>query len=463
MDRFQLHQDKGIYYLSIFTIVIFVFFTAFFSVALYSLTNIPVFIFVSFFIFYIFGNSSLSINFLFVAILITFKNSFTLLSYLLFDDYFNHELTPLLLSVDYSYFILVSVVLFLLYHSKLNLVCLFVCILCLIYLVFGAFFSSFMSAATYSRFYLVPLFTFLMVGFGKQKLNNLRYLVFFLVVVYGIYMLAEAFFPGFYGFIQINEYANIKYWKDPYKAAEETNLVQSLGTSIAGIRITRLLGPQFHPISAGYMLLFMCCFLYAEKRVIFYVCLPFVLLGLLLTSKGAFVAAFCLLSVFFAKRIAYFKGLIPLIFIAYTAAMFAISAIPGLTSGYEHLAGFIGAFKQFPFKPLGLGIGTGGTMSSFGGAEFGGESGFGVVLAHMGIVGLILYLGLIFSLLRIIKHDSHKMFIYSSYLLVVLLNGLLQEEALLPSASFLGWLMFSYYGLSYFRENKSVFSRFIVK
>ncbi|PMJ38247.1 hypothetical protein BCU24_21115 [Vibrio cyclitrophicus] len=463
MDRSQLNQYKGSYYLSIFTSVIFVFLLAFFSIAFYSLTNIPIFIFVPFFIFYIFGSSSLSVNFLFIAILIMFKNSFTLFSYLLLDDYFNHALTPLLLSVDYSYFIAISVFLFLLYYSKLNLVCLFACVIFLIYLVFGAFFSSFMSAATYSRFYLVPLFTILMVGFGKQRLNNLRDLIFGLVVVYGFYMLAEAFFPKFYDLIHINEFANIKYWKDPYKAASENNLVQSLGTSIAGVRITRLLGPQFHPISAGYMLLFMCCFLYAEKRVIFYFSLPFMLIGLLLTSKGAFVAAFCLLSVFIAKRITYFKRLIPFIFVVYTAAMFAISAIPGLTSGYEHLAGFIGAFKQFPFRPLGLGIGTGGTMSSFGGAEFGGESGFGVVLAHMGIIGLFLYSGLIFSLLKILKSDSNKIFIYSSYLLVVLLNGLLQEEALLPSASFLGWLLFSYYGLSYFQENKSLFSKFIMK
>lgn len=443
-----------VFFISFFGVI------SFFFIFVYSFLSVPFFLAIPFLAFYFLKGRGLSILLITIALFVSFKNFFLLVSYSVLGDEFQLSTVPVLLSVDYTLFIVTSVVFLLFYIKSFNLVKCFFCLLVLFYIVVGMVFSSPLSVATYSRFYLVPMLTLFMVAYGRPWLKDINMLLYGLIGLYLCYLFCEAFIPGFYEFIDIQNYAHIKYWKDPSKAMSDGDLVGSLGTSIAGYRITRLLGPQFHPISVGYMILFICCFLYAEKRLLFYFLFPFLLAGMLFSSKGAFVASLCLFVIFFLRKIKLASGFIPLVFALYAISMFAISSIPGLSSGYEHLAGFLGAMSNFTNRPLGLGVGSGGTMSSFGGAQFGGESGFGAVLAHLGIVGVFLYGGVIFALVRAVKiYGAGKLYIYASYLVVVLINGLLQEEALLPSASFLGWLMFSFYATPYLLRDLPCFSK----
>lgn len=453
-------QEKNF---SIFVLIIFLFGISFFNIMFYAATKIPLFVLLPIFIVFIFPGLNLVVNFAIVAIFLIFKNIFILISYLILGDYFNSDAVPILLSIDFSYFVLIFLLSLVFLMQGLRKYRIVFFTLLVFYVLCGMAVSNIISAATYSRFYFVPFFIFLLVSYGGKYLKYLPDVIVVIILFYLLYMSVEEFTPDFYHYIKINEYVNIKYWNDSLRANSGIDVIESLGTNIGGMRVTRLIGPQFHPISSGYIFLFSIVLFSAEKKWLLYLFAPFIIVGLFLTSKGAFVAGICLGIVFSFKKIACLRRLIPSIFACYTIAMFIVASVPGLTSGYEHLAGLLGALENLPTRVFGLGIGTGGTMSIFKGVEYGGESGFGAVVSHMGIIGIVIYLTLIVSLINVIRKCDGKIFYYACYLVVILINGFLQEEALLPSATFLGWLLFSFYGLSYFENSNSIFNKLLYR
>lgn len=307
------------------------------------------------------------------------------------------------------------------------------------FILLGLISIDVVSVAAYSRFYLMPLFAIclglLFFKYGTSK--YITYIIFLLI----IYVFIEST-PGFYDLIQVDKYLELKYHG---RDIVSQDYLHKMGMTINGVRVERILGPQMHPISVGYVLLFLYVYTFTFKSWLFYLITPFIWMALFLSSKGALTAGMLIFGLFFCYD--FFRSrllMVYLLFSTYTVAMLAISLIPSLTSGYEHMLGLIGGVLNLISNPLGSGIGVGGTMSSLKGTENGGESGFGVIITHMGIIGACGYFFILYQLLVLLKLPSKELYAFAAYCIVILINGLLQEEALLPSAAFLGWFMLSY-------------------
>lgn len=227
---------------------------------------------------------------------------------------------------------------------------------------------------------------------------------------------------------------------------------------LAGIEVMRLHGPNIHAISFGYALAFMALFLIASGRPL--LALLAVPLLVLASTKGAMVAVGLVVLGWGATRVlgarpalAAMIGLI----VVYAAAM----VVNGLSTGDYHVIGLVGGLKGFVSNPIGHGIGSGGNLTgsvsleewskaqeagTFEGAV---ESAIGVLLYQMGAAGL-----LVVAYYLDVAREAWRRFARSGLLhqglaafgtLVVVVNGLFQEEALFSPLA-LG-LMLAFAGL----------------
>jgi hypothetical protein len=227
---------------------------------------------------------------------------------------------------------------------------------------------------------------------------------------------------------------------------------------LAGIEVMRLHGPNIHAISFGYALAFMALFLLASGRpLLALLAMPLLVLA---STKGAMVAVGLVVLGWGATRVlgarpalAVMLGLL----VVYAAAM----VVNGLSTGDYHVIGLVGGLKGFVSNPIGHGIGSGGNLTgsvsleewskaqdagTFEGAV---ESAIGVLLYQMGASGL-----LIVAYYLDVAREAWRRYARSGLLhqglaafgtLVVVVNGLFQEEALLSPLA-LG-LMLAFAGL----------------
>jgi hypothetical protein len=377
---------------------------------------------------------------IFILIIMLFKNFLYHLSFVTLEDGFSVQYLSLFFGYDYLltlFFGGFAIFVSRLYRKKQ--VVIYILLICS-YILIGLFNIDIVSVAAYSRFYLTPLLA-ICLGFLFCKYGNSNYVTYILILLC-VYVFIESI-PGFYELIQVDKYLELKYYG---RDTTSQDYLHKMGMTINGVRVERILGPQMHPISIGYVLLFLYVYSFTSKTQLFYFITPLVWIGLFLSSKGALTAGMLIFGLFFCYDFWRSKRfMIYLLFGAYTLSMIAISLIPSLTSGYEHMLGLIGGLSNLISNPVGAGIGVGGTMSSLKGTENGGESGFGTIITHMGVVGLLLYFYVGKQLFSLLNNTGREVYAFSVYCIVILINGLLQEEALLPSAAFLGWFMLSYY------------------
>jgi hypothetical protein len=218
-----------------------------------------------------------------------------------------------------------------------------------------------------------------------------------------------------------------------------TPLLEGTGLS----KLMRIHGPNMSAISFGYGIAFFGLFLFSVGRPL----LALVALPLLIfcSVKGAlimaiFVAAAWMSTRGLGARVTLVLGLIALI-------VFAVIAIHiGLQIGDYHVIGLMGGWHGFLEKPLGRGLGVGGNLSDgyfsidWSAAQQAGtidgavESAIGVLLYQMGIAALA-PLGFCFA----VALKAWRLYASSGNLtqglagfgvMVVLLNGMFQEEAL---------------------------------
>lgn len=226
----------------------------------------------------------------------------------------------------------------------------------------------------------------------------------------------------------------------------------------SGITVLRLHGPNIHAVSFAYALAFLALYLLASGRLIFAaLALPLLVLA---SAKGAFVVVMFVVFAWGATRLLgprpALKAMIVLVTI-YAVAMF----VTGLSSGDYHIIGLVGGLKGFVSLPIGHAIGSGGNltgsvsieewnkaqeMGSFEGAV---ESAVGVLLYQMGVAGLA-----VLAHYLAIAREAWRRYARSGLLhqglaafgtLVVVVNGLFQEEALFSPLA-LG-LMLAFAGL----------------
>lgn len=218
-----------------------------------------------------------------------------------------------------------------------------------------------------------------------------------------------------------------------------TPLLEGFGLS----KMLRIHGPNMHPISFAYGLGFLTLFLFSVRRPL----LALAALPLLISCsvKGALIVVVFVAAGWISTRL---LGAVVTLLLGFVALIaFAVVAIRvGLQIGDYHVIGLMGGLNGFLENPLGRGLGVGGNLSEsyfsidWSAAQAAGtidgavESAIGVLLYQMGIAALV---PLAFYFAMALK--AWRLYASSGYLtqglagfgvMVVLLNGLFQEEAL---------------------------------
>ncbi|TGN84355.1 hypothetical protein EOW77_0023220 [Bradyrhizobium yuanmingense] len=218
-----------------------------------------------------------------------------------------------------------------------------------------------------------------------------------------------------------------------------TPLLEGFGLS----KMLRIHGPNMHPISFAYGIGFLALFLFSVGRPL----LALAALPLLVfcSVKGALITVVFVAAGWIGTRLI---GAVATLLLGFAGMIaFAILAIRiGLQIGDYHVIGLMGGLDGFVQRPYGRGLGIGGNLSDsyfsidWSAAQAAGtidgavESAIGVLLYQMGIAAFV---PLAFYFAMALK--AWRLYASSGYLtqglagfgvLVVLLNGLFQEEAL---------------------------------
>lgn len=218
-----------------------------------------------------------------------------------------------------------------------------------------------------------------------------------------------------------------------------TPLLEGSGLS----QLLRINGPNMHPISFGYGIAFFGLFAFSVGRQ--FLALAALPLLVLCSVKGAlimviFVSAAWISTRLLGASVTLALGLVALI-------VFAVVAIRiGLQIGDYHVIGLMGGLNGFLEKPFGRGLGVGGNLSDsyfsidWGAAQQSGtidgavESAIGVLLYQMGIAALVpigFYCAVALKAWRLYAFSGNlTQGLVGFGIMVVLLNGLFQEEAL---------------------------------
>jgi hypothetical protein len=218
-----------------------------------------------------------------------------------------------------------------------------------------------------------------------------------------------------------------------------TPLLEELGLS----RMLRIFGPNMSPISFGYGVAFVALFLFSAGRYL--LALAALPLLVLCGVKGPLILVLFVALAWTSTRLLGARVTLLLILLALVA--YAVAAIRiGLQIGDYHVIGFMGGWHGFLEKPLGRGLGVGGNLSDsyfsidWSAAQQAGtidgavESAVGVLLYQMGIAALV-PLGFCFAA----GLKAWRLYASSAMLtqglagfgiIVVLFNGIFQEEAL---------------------------------
>jgi hypothetical protein len=218
-----------------------------------------------------------------------------------------------------------------------------------------------------------------------------------------------------------------------------TPLLDDLGFST----ILRIFGPNVSAISFAYFVAAVLLLAAALRHwPLALACIP---LLVLCGVKGAliltiFVAGGLFAAYLFGYRLTLLGGLVGAV--CYTVAGIYV----GLAIGDYHVLGFMGGWNGLPYAPFGRGLGVGGNLSgdfaaidwgaaqAAGAVDFAVESAVGVLLYQMGILALVplCYYGAI-ALEAWRRYAASAQLIYGFValgLLITLVNGIFQEEAL---------------------------------
>lgn len=226
----------------------------------------------------------------------------------------------------------------------------------------------------------------------------------------------------------------------------------------SNIEVMRLHGPNIHAISFGYACAFMCLYFLASGRpILAALALPLLVLA---STKGAMVLIALVVLAWWGTRLIGARPMLVAmlaLLVVYAVTMF----VTGLRDGDYHVIGLVGGLKGFASNPAGHGIGSGGNLAgaisldewskaqNSGAFEGAVESSVGVLLYQMGAAGLLVlayYLDVArLAWLRWARSGLLHQGLAAFGTLVVVVNGLFQEEALFSPLA-LG-LMLAFAGL----------------
>lgn len=219
------------------------------------------------------------------------------------------------------------------------------------------------------------------------------------------------------------------------------------------ITIRRLLGPNLHPISFAYVIGFFLIFsLYRGKFILAALLFPLLIFT---NAKGPIILLILISLAWVAARV-FGHRFAFLSLLAAIAAYISLGVVVGLYIGDYHVLGFMGGVYNFFEFPIGRGIGTGGNLAinfaeldwnayqAAGRTPIAIESAVGVLLYQLGF-SAFLYLGicgwLAWKTVQVGAKTGQSVHLVAGFmLLVILANGVFQEEALFSPLAF-GFIM----------------------
>jgi hypothetical protein len=218
-----------------------------------------------------------------------------------------------------------------------------------------------------------------------------------------------------------------------------TPLLENFGLS----KILRIFGPNMSPISFGYGIAVFGLFLFSAGRPL--LALSALPLLVLCGVKGPLILVAFVALAWTSTRL--FGALLTLALVLMALTAYAVVAIRiGLQIGDYHVIGFMGGWNGFLEKPFGRGLGVGGNLSDgyfsidWSAAQQAGtidgavESAVGVLLYQMGIAALVplgFYVAVALKAWRLYASSAILTQGLAGFgILVILFNGIFQEEAL---------------------------------
>jgi hypothetical protein len=217
-----------------------------------------------------------------------------------------------------------------------------------------------------------------------------------------------------------------------------TNLLSDLD-----LRVVRLQGPNFHPISFGYCLALLIAFIAAQGgRLAPLAAAP---LLLFVSAKGA--SALLVFSLAFCFVARFRTGVAAPLGLAVVLTLYALFVFwTGVQVGDFHVLGLIGGINGFLSNPVGHTLAQGGNLSldfaaidwgkyqRAGATDIAVESAIGVLFYQMGLaaIGVLTIYGFLSRVAwRLFQtFRAPALALAASSIIIILVNGLFQEEAL---------------------------------
>lgn len=268
----------------------------------------------------------------------------------------------------------------------------------------------------------------------KRFLKYISYITIF-VVMFGI--LERFFLNGFWFSVNLPDL-----WEKkglPLNAFTGLPVNFFSSEMVNGKQLRRMVSSFADPVNLGTFLFFgFMAAWYLKKRTLVLAVLACIALAV---SKGALLGllVFCVIwSYHKLPKYAFVlvlmgTGLAGLAFIFYSMSNSTMSV-------FLHFSGFFAAFPELVHHPLGRGLGNIGVLAglySSGAKTEITESGLGMVIGQLGIVGLVLFIYFFWCLWkksRVVEDKKEKILV-QSLILSILLNIMFNEVALSPNSS----------------------------
>jgi hypothetical protein len=208
-----------------------------------------------------------------------------------------------------------------------------------------------------------------------------------------------------------------------------------------GEHIRRMASSYADPVNFGTVIALVATVAwYCRKYLLMLLALACMVLAV---SKGALLG-FLIFCVVWTR---YYMGRLPFLFMcafagAFGTAFLVYSALYSTQSVATHALGLWSAIAQLPSHPLGQGMGNVGVLS--GGDTDVRESGLGVVIGQLGVVGILIYGYFFYRLIRLsfVPEERRLKVLLISSVLSILVNIAFNEVALSPNSSAGYFLLF---------------------
>lgn len=294
------------------------------------------------------------------------------------------------------------------------------------------------SALASLRNFVTPL-VFTLIGlYGCRHVtieNYLKHLLILggVVIAFGIVELAV---PSFWqtlglGELWVKKGLRVNAWGLPgnFRASEH----------IGDLQFTRMVGPFADPVHLGTFLfaVFMVAW-FLRKRILAIVA---VIAMVLTVSKGALLGMLAFVVVwprYFASRTVHIVAIAIAALGAVGFYLYTLVSSSGSTMA--HIKGLLNALADLPLHPFGRGLGNAGVLArrfDDTSSRNASESGLGVIIGQLGIVGLLIFAALfVVLLLAILRIESVRSRCLALVLLIgFVLNAAFNEVALSPNSA----------------------------